>query len=182
MGFGAFALVAPGRSDVTAESQFASQALQGEHSWWGSDCRAGNLELDVRCRWRSVWQLWWVLAGSSAQAVGTGNWRYGCRDGHGSMEARLGRVIGRPADGESHSALPCQTRQLLFCLSVCSVRLPICLCYPGSQPDFSQPVSQLFSQCLIGLRLRLRLRPRGSPVDLELPSHSRRAPPPPPQR
>lgn len=91
-GFWAFVLIAPGRSDVTAESQFASQALQGEHSQWGSDssdCRAGNLELDVRCRWRSVWQLWWVLAGLDAQAVGTGDWR--------DMDEEMGTGRWKPA-------------------------------------------------------------------------------------
>jgi hypothetical protein len=44
---------------------------------------AGKLELDVRCRWRSVWQLLWVLGGLDAQGiVGTGD--------AGDMDAEMG--------------------------------------------------------------------------------------------
>lgn len=42
----------------------------------------------------------WIWTGLDAQAVGTGDWRHGCGDGHGSMGASLGRVIGRLLDGE----------------------------------------------------------------------------------
>lgn len=102
LGLWALALVAPGRGDVTAESQFASQALQGsrgagEHSQWGSDssdCRAGNLELDAGCRWRSVWQLWWALAGFGRAWMPR---RWGLETG--DMDAEMGTGRWKPALG-----------------------------------------------------------------------------------
>lgn len=63
-------------SQPKANSQVRLCRGAREHNQWGSDssdCRAGKLELDARCWWRSVWQLLWVLAGWDAQASGA--WR-----------------------------------------------------------------------------------------------------------
>lgn len=180
-GFWACTLVAPGRGDVTAESQFASQALQGsrgprggrgagEHSQWGSDssdCRAGKLELDVRCtgggRCGSCGGFWldWMP------------WRWGLETGETWMR-RWERLDGSQLLTPDWTA--CRWG-MAFCISVpdetccfhLSVHLPICLCVlqstrtrPASQAvnSFNQSVSQ---SVRLRLRLRLRLRPRGSP-------------------
>lgn len=154
-GFWAFTLVAPGRGDVTAESQFASQALQGrtrgagEHSQWGSDssdCRAGKLELDVCCtgggRCGSCGGFWldWMPGG--------GDWRL---ERHGWR--RWARLDG------SQPLTPDWTAGrwgMAFCISVpdetllLSTHLPICLYVLQSvNHSVSQPASQSVSQSIV---------------------------------
>lgn len=105
-----------------------------EHSQWGSDssdCRAGKLELDARCWWRSVWQLRWVLAGWDAQASGAWRLRAWMRRWarvDGSQPGPLDWTAGRWGMAFCIS-VPDETRHGLLpvcpsVLSVSSVRLP----------------------------------------------------------
>lgn len=130
-----------GCRDVTAESQFASQALQAGSGQGKQGTTASGGQRVQKC---------------SREA--------GCGDGHGLMGASPGRLIGRLADGECYSAFPLldETRhalQLPSFLSVLSrLSTPVSVwtvwavdSLPTAQVQLvhSQPVSQ----CLIRLRL-----------------------------
>lgn len=176
-------------SQPKANSQVRLCRGAREHSQWGSDssdCRAGKLELDARCWWRSVWQLLWVLAGWDAQASGAWRLRAWMRrwarlggSQLGALDWTAGRwgmpfCISVPDETRLASCLSARL-SCLPALSACHI-CPPALLWPISSSDLlvSQSIIQSVSDQAQASRCVGHLWASSPPVP---PSHPRRASP-----
>lgn len=159
LGFGASSLHSLRQAAVTSQPKANSQVRlcrgleegsrgAGEHSQWGSDssdCRAGKLELDVRC----------TGGGRCGSCGGFRVWRdMDAEMGTARWKTSLGLVIGRLLDGEEHSAFPCQTQTTRKTHSLLSVGpSSACVLQSVSKSVVSQP--ELISQLLASSSVQL---------------------------